>query len=208
MLRPYEPLLSIVPEGWGVIGALGGAAFAVSVGGGVVLPAMLAAAMPAAARFCADPVHGVVCKPRGILAPVDGTVVYRRECHDPVLGREAIRIVIRTSWWGGYCLRAPIAGEVMALPRSGESGSDGAVSRIRSEEDQDVVMRVISGSLLGARPVMVSVGERVGQGRRCGLRRLAREIEIMIPAGSRVDVQLGERVRSGETLLATMLRKS
>ena len=204
MLRPYEPLLSIVPEGWGVISALGGAAFAMSLGGAVVLPAMLAAAMPAAARFYADTAHGVVCKPRGILAPVDGTVVYRRECHDPVLGREAIRIVLRTSWWGGYCVRAPIAGEIVPLPRGTESG----VSRIRSEDGQDVVMRASRGSLLGARPVMVAVGERVGQGRRCGLRRLAREIEIMIPAGSRMDVQLGERVRSGETLLATMLRKT
>ena len=208
MLRPYEPLLSIVPEGWGVIGALGGAAFAMSVGGAVVLPAMLAAAMPAAARFYADPVHGVVCKPRGILAPVDGTVVYRRECHDPVLGREAIRIVLRTSWWGGYCVRAPMAGEVMPLPRRSDGGSGSGISRIRSEDGQDLLMRAVRGSLLGARPVMVAVGDRVGQGRRCGLRRLAREIEIMIPAGSRVDVQLGERVRSGETLLATMLRKA
>jgi phosphatidylserine decarboxylase len=55
---------------------------------------------------------------------------------------------------------------------------------------------------------MVGVGERVGQGRRCGLRRLAREIELIVPAGWRVDVQLGQRVRSGQTLLATMLRKS
>lgn len=204
MLRPYEPLLSIVPEGWGVIGTLGASAALLSLGGAVVVPAMLAAAMPAAAGFWADPRHGIACKPRGVLAPVDGIVVHRRECHDPVLGREAIRIAIRTAWWGGYCLRAPIAGEVVALP----VGITERASRIRADEGQDVVLRATRGGLLGARPVMAEVGDRLGQGRRCGLRRMAREIELLIPAGSRVEVQIGQRVRSGETLLATMLRKS
>lgn len=204
MLRPYEPLLSIVPEGWGVISALGSTALLLVAGGAVVAPAMLAAALPAAARFWADPRHGGVCKPRGILSPVDGTVVHRRECHDPILGREAIRVVIRTALWGGYCLRAPMAGEVVSLPR----GCSESASRIRADDGQDVVLRVTRGSLLGARPVMLAPGERVGQGRRCGLRRLAREIEVLLPAGSRVEVALGSRVRSGETLLATLLRKS
>jgi phosphatidylserine decarboxylase len=206
VLRPYEPLLSIVPEGWGVIGALGGTAVLMLAGGAVLAPAMIAAAlMPAAARFWADPRSGIACKPRGVLAPLDGTVIHRRECHDPILGREAIRIVVRTRFWGPYCLRAPIAGDVMPLPPGVHAPG---VSRIRAEDGQDLLIRVTRGSLLGSRPVMVGVGERVGQGRRCGLRRLAREIELIVPAGWRVDAQLGQRVRSGQTLLATMLRKS
>lgn len=205
MLRPYEPLLSIVPEGWGVIGTLAGAAVLLSAGGAVAASAALAFAVPAAARFWADTRHGVACKPRGVMAPLDGTVIHRRECHDPILGREAIRIVLRTSWWGGYCLRAPIAGEVVALPPTVTAP---ATSRIQGDDGDEVLIRVSRGALLGARPVMVGVGERVGQGRRCGLRRLAREVEVLVPAASRVEVKLGQRVRSGETLLATLLRKA
>lgn len=204
MLRPYEPLLSIAPEGWGLLAAMAGGCLLLSASGALVPSALLAAALPAAARFCADPRHGVACKPRGLLAPVDGYVVHRRECHDEVLGREAIRLTLRTRLWGSYCLRAPIGGMVVALP--GRNRSE--VSRIRTDEGEDVLLRVSRGHLLGAHPVMVPVGERVGQGRRCGLRRLAREIEILLPAGTRVEVRLGQRVRSGETLLATLLRKA
>lgn len=205
MLRPYEPLLSIAPEGWGVVAALGCGSLMLSATGALVPSMLLAATLPLAARFCADPRHGVACKARGVLAPFDGRVIHRRECHDEVLGREAIRLTLRASLWGSYCLRAPIGGTVVAVP--GQRSGTGA-SRIRTDEGEDIVLRVSRGHMLGTRPVMVPVGERVGQGRRCGLRRLAREVEILLPAGSRVEVQLGQRVRSGETLLATLLRKA
>ena len=203
MLRPYEPLLSIVPEGWGVLGALGAGSLLLSAGGAAIPAMLLAAVLPAAARFYADPKHGVACKPRGVLAPLDGVVVFRRECHDPVLGREAIRITLRASVWGSSCVRAPIGGVVAPIP----GDESAAVSRLRTDEGEDILMRVTRGSLLGARPLMLALGERVGQGRRCGLRRMTREMEILLPAGSRVEVALGERVTSGETLLATLLRK-
>lgn len=204
MLRPYQPLMSIVPEGWGVIGALGGGAVLLSLGGALLPSLALLAAMPAAAGFCFDPAHGVSSKPRGILSPVNGTVIHRRECHDPVLGREAIRLVIRTSWWGGYCLRAPISGLVAPLP----ADIARQISRLRSDDGDELLIEAQRGALFGARPVMVPLGERVGQGRRCGLRRLARELVVVIPAGARVEVGLGSRVRSGQTLLATLLRRT
>lgn len=187
-----------------MIGALGSGAVLLSLGGALLPSLALLAAMPAAAGFCFDPTHGVSSKPRGILSPVNGTVVHRRECHDPVLGREAIRLVIRTSWLGGYCLRAPVSALVAPLPADTARG----ISRLRSDDGDEVLIEARRGALFGARPVMVPLGERVGQGRRCGLRRLARELVVVIPAGARVEVALGSRVRSGQTLLATLLRRT
>lgn len=212
-MRPYEPLLNIVPEGWGVIAALGGGAVLLAATAAASTAATLVAlTMLVAARFYGDWRHGGACKPRGVLSPVDGRVIHRREGHDPVLGREAIRIVIAVSWSGGYCLRAPIAGAVSAPP----GAFCPRTSRIRTEEGEDIIVRAPSsgrfggwlGRLTGARPMMLNVGQRVGQGRRCGLRRMAREIEVLVPAGARIEVEPGQRVRSGETLLATLLRKS
>ena len=55
MLRPYEPLMSIVPEGWGVIGALGGAAVGAATGGSVLGGAAVGGAAGAATGALTSP---------------------------------------------------------------------------------------------------------------------------------------------------------
>lgn len=200
----YKPLMSIAPEGWVVILVLAiGAESAYQHGSSMVAACLLALLVPAAIFF-RDVNHSVPGRAKAVLAPADAIVVHRRECFDPLLEREAIRITLRLDWWGAYCLRAPIEGDVYSLP----ANPRGAVSRIHTDEGEDIVVQVVRGTLFGARPVMVPYGERVGQGRRCGVRRLAREIDLLLPPGARVEVSLGQRVRSGQTPIATLLRRT
>lgn len=195
--------MSLVPEGWVVI------LLTVVVGeffyrSGLPLPALLCVALlPALGMFFYEPSRVVPSKPRGLLAPVDGIIVHRRECHDPVLEREAIRVLIHVDFWGAYCLRAPLEGEVLAVP----AWPNRSLSLIRTDEGDEVILRPSRGAMFGARPVWLPFGERVGQGRRCGVRRLVREMELLLPAHVRVEVELGQRVRAGETLIATILRR-
>lgn len=204
MLRPYRPLVLFVAEAWVVLIAIASIAILLLRSGADLL-ALLAVLLAGALIFLfADTDRDVNCKSRDILAPLDGTVIQRRECHDPILAREAIRIVLRVSPFGGYCLRAPVEAEVISIP-DGEGPN--RASRLLSDEGEDVILRVVRGALFGSAPVLTPLGERVGQGRRCGLRRLARELEILVPAGVRVEVAVGQKVRSGQTVLATLLRK-
>lgn len=203
MRRAFSPLMSLVPEAWVSM-------LAVLVFGELfyrtgypVLALMAAALLPVMLVFFYEPGRVVPSKPRGILAPVDGVVVHRRECYDPVLHREAIRVLIRVDVWGAYCLRAPLEGVVNAVP----GRPNRKLSLIRTDEGDEVVVRPSRGSMFGARPVWVTFGERVGQGRRCGVRRGALEIEMLLPPTVRVEVELGRRVKAGESLIATILRK-
>ena len=156
-----------------------------------------------AAVFFHDAPRNCVAKPLGVLAPLDGTVVFRRECHDPYLAREAIRIGIQVPWFSNYLLRAPVEGEVQALDREPHG-----VSCLMTDEGEAIVLVVGSGLMLDARPISTGYGERLGQGRACGTRRLIRRLDIYVPAGCRVEVALGQTVRCGETVLATLLRRS
>ncbi len=146
--------------------------------------------------------------PLGLLAPADGQVIHLRECHDPYLDRAAIRLSIAISPVGVYYLRAPTEGTLMELRSCRQCGSIDQASWIRTDEFDDVVLVVRRGSLLGQRPCDAGFGQRLGQGRRCGGRRLARVLDVYIPARCRVDVRLGDKVRAGTDVIATMVHNS
>ena len=203
MRSAYAPILRIAPEGWLLIVLLLLAAFLAIESGAPLLAAFLALPAPLVARYTRDLDRHSPAKPRGVLAPVDGRVCFRRECHDPWLGREAIRLGIAVAPWSSYLLRAPVEGEVHSVP-----GAPRSVSRIRTDEGEDILIVVARGWLFGARPVWLPFGERLGQGKPCGLRRLALQIDVYLPAGSRVEVAPDQTIRCGETVLATLLRRT
>ena len=197
------PILRIAPEGWVFLCLLLLAAlWAVLLESGWLL-VLCAVLILVLARFFHDAPRSTPAKPLGILAPADGVVSFRRECHDPYLQREAIRIGITVPLFSNYLLRAPIEGVVIAI-----EGAARPVSCLRSDEGDAILIVCARGSLLGMRPVWTSFGRRVGQGRSCGARRLARVIDVYLPADCRVEVQLGQSVRCGETPLATLLRRN
>ncbi len=144
-------------------------------------------------------------QPLGLVAPVDGEIIHRRECHDPYLDRAAIRLSIAVRRWGVYYLRAPTEGTLQELKLGRQRPHASQASWIRTDEGDDIILVVSEGSLLGQRPCAAEFGQRVGQGRRCGMRRLARRLDVYIPSSCRVDVEMGEKVRAGSDVLATMV---
>jgi len=197
------PILRIAAEGWAFLLLLALLAVSAAMGGQWWLLALSLGLFVAGALFFHDAPRSAPAKPLGILAPGDGVVSYRRECHDPYLAREAIRIGITVPFFANYLLRAPVEGEVTALPTAPR-----CVSCIRTDEGEPILIVARRGWLLGARPVWAGFGDRIGQGRICGARRLCRVIDVLLPADCRVEVQLGQTVRCGETVLATLLRRS
>jgi phosphatidylserine decarboxylase len=197
------PILRIAPEGWVFLLALGAMALLALSSQAWFLLVCCVLLSIVFALFFHDSPRNTPAKPLGILSPVDGTVSYRRECHDPYLVREAIRIGITVPFFSNYLLRAPVEGEMTAI-----DGTPRRVSCLRTDEGESILLVVARGSLLGARPIWAAFGDRLGQGRICGVRRLARVIDVYLPADCRVEVQLGQPIRCGETVLATLLRRN
>ena len=197
------PILRIAAEGWVFLLGLSLAALWAVLGEHWLLLLVSLVLFVLAGLFFHDTPRNTPAKPLGILSPCDGVVSFRRECHDPYLAREAIRIGISLPLFSNYLLRAPVEGEVTAL----EDAPRG-VSCIRTDEGESILIAVSRGSLFGARPVWADFGDRVGQGRISGARRLARVIDVYLPIDCRVEVRLGQTLRCGETVLATLLRRS
>lgn len=199
--------LHIAREGWPVIvlaAVLGGAAY-VSLVWWAALPFVLVAGFLAA--YFHDGGRHAPAEPLAVVTPVDGRVTHRRECYDPFLDREAVRVSLAVAPFGPYFLRAPVEGTVLEIPADAWPEFAGTASWIRTDEGDDIVVAVSEGAMFGARPCQSRYGERVGQGRRCGMRRLARRVDLYLPAETRVEVALQDSVVAGCSALATLMHK-
>ncbi|ROO27828.1 hypothetical protein SAOR_06985 [Salinisphaera orenii MK-B5] len=202
-----KTLFHIVPEGWAVLTGLAVACALVNALFGVWAALPLAAAVLFSILYFRDAPRNVPAEPLAVIAPVDGTVVHRREGYDPFLDREAVKLSLRVDVFGAYFMRSPVEGTVLEVTGEAVDTLDGVVSRIRTDEGDELVIVIQHGSLFGTRPCRSNYGERVGQGRCCGMRRLARRVDLYLPVNSRVEVELGDHVRAGACVLAKLVHK-
>lgn len=200
--------LHIAREGWPLIlllAAGGVSAYAYGPLWSVLPFAVLTAFL---LPFFHDGERDTPAEPLAVVAPADGRVVDRRECRDPFLDRDAVCLSIRVAPFGQYFLRAPVEGTVLELTSDAASGFGGTASWIRTDEGDDVVVAISRGAMFGARPCLAGYGERVGQGRRCGVRRLAHRMDIYLPVNTRTEVDAAQKVAAGCCTLATLVHKT
>ncbi|RJS93758.1 hypothetical protein [Salinisphaera sp. Q1T1-3] len=202
-----KTLLHIVPEGWLILAGLLVALVVFNAWLGVLAGIPAAALIVAATAYFRDAPRDVPAEPLAVIAPVDGVIRHRRECYDPYLDREAIKLSIDVDFFGAYLLRSPVEGTVLELPGETIAELGGTASWIRTDEGDELIMAVRDGALFGQRPCRSNYGERVGQGRCCGNRRLTRRIDLFLPMNSRVEVELGDHVRAGACVLAKLVHK-
>jgi len=167
-----------------------------------------------------DPERRVPPLPLAVISPVDGTVVFVKQGRDPYMDRQAVRIRIQIHHLGIFGLRSPVEGKLLQqwLFKSGE-GSDAPhlehvgsnddarhyVMWIQTDEQDDVILILEIANSWQKPQCYVHVGERIGQGQRCGRTRFGGYVEIFMPANVRLDVGHGDRVSAGVSVLATMM---
>jgi phosphatidylserine decarboxylase len=117
-------------------------------------------------------------------------------------------------------LRSPVEGKVMdfwtsAQPcnRPGTVGSTGFSPNcysvwVRTDEADDIVFTVSSLRPISRFKLYYAPGERVGIGQRIGFIYFGDIVEVFMPPESRVQVNPGESVESGCTVLGHLVRES
>lgn len=153
-----------------------------------VIPALLL--LIAILKF-RDPPRDVPADPLGVVSPVDGKVCAVEQAED------GLRVLIRIAPFGAYLLRSPTEGKV--LESGAERGGHGM--RIRTDEGDEVLLRLRGPQWLP--PAAANdYGERVGQGQRCGVLRMASTAEIWLPLDAALTVAVDAEVTAGESVLA------
>ena len=157
-----------------------------------------------------DPDREIPSDPLAVVSPGYGVVTLIEEAIDVRLNRKAIRIQVTMRPFDVYSLRAPVEGKVMehwcSKPDKNESCRH-VDFHLKTDEGDNVVTAVRLKDIIPKFHFYMHLGERVGQGQRCGYLYFGGLIDIFIPLESKVMVEEGQYVKSGSTVLAQLIHR-
>jgi phosphatidylserine decarboxylase len=133
----------------------------------------------------------------------DGRVTSVCLTHDPYLNRRAIRVAIQMNPYGVFATRSPVDGKVLDPPNEPPGVPHGVW--LRTNEGDDIVLVMYRGRLYSTPRCYVRIGERVGQGQRCGFIHLGGVVELYLPETSRTLATAGDWVRGGSDVIAKLI---
>ena len=152
-----------------------------------------------------DPEREIPSQPMAVVSPADGKVTSVTAIRDPYLDRDSIRVTLQMNPYGVFTTRSPVEGKVLQPPHTPEDTRLPHGVWLQTDEGDDVVMVMMRGRLHTAPRCYIRIGERIGQGKRCGFVHLGGQVDVYLPERSRLAVDVGDWVRSGSDVIATLV---
>ncbi|MBM4383606.1 MAG: phosphatidylserine decarboxylase family protein [Deltaproteobacteria bacterium] len=151
-----------------------------------------------------------------VASPADGRIIDVAEI-EVAPGEKKLRIAIFLSVFNVHVNRAPLAGRVVAIERTGTKflaafnpDAEGLNVRLDVTLETASGVRVRFAQITGliARRIIchTRVGDWLDKGARYGLIRFGSRCDVVLPLGSVPRVAKGERVRGGSSVLAELPR--
>lgn len=149
-----------------------------------------------------------------LLSPADGRVVAieRQEAREFLSG-PIWRIAIFLSLFDVHVVRAPLGGRVSyfryqkgrftpAGRRDAGRCNEQVLMGISAEEGE-VLVQLIAGAVARRVVCYPREGWQVERGQKIGIIKFGSRVELVLPATATLQVQLGQKVRGGETIIAS-----
>jgi phosphatidylserine decarboxylase len=167
--------------------------------------------------FFRDPDATVPTDPEAILAPAHGTVdVIDDTVEKSFMGGRCQRISIFLSLFDVHVQNAPVAGKVAVLRHCpgqflnamrkdcGDFNENVLIGFESSEmPGERIALRLIAGVLARRIVPWVKEGDVTARGERTSLIQFGSRVDLYLPLAVKVLVQLGDKVKGGETVVAT-----
>ncbi len=159
-----------------------------------------------------DPYRRLPAEPLGLVSPVDGTVILAEPHPDPFLGRDAYLFRIAMSLTDVFSIRSVTEGKIIQQWLDPEDNDDARslahAIQIKTDENDDIMLVVRPGRFFKQLSCDAVIGQRVGQGYRCGMIPFGACVDVYVPAECTIHVKTGDQVEGGTSLLASLQHHS
>ena len=160
------------------------------------------------AWFYRDPHRALPSDPLGLVSPVNGTVIIAEAHPDPFLGRDAFLFRISISLTDIFSIRSVVEGKIIQQWLDPEDDDDerslAHAIQIKTDENDDIMIVLRPGRFFKKLSCDAVIGQRIGQGHRCGIIPFGSCVDVYVPASSSIKVNVGDRVEAGTTRLASL----
>ena len=149
----------------------------------------------------------------GIIAPADGKVVVIEEITDTeYFNDKRLQVSIFMSPANVHVNRNPVSGEVVYNqyhkgkylvawhPKSSTENERHSV--VIKKEDKEVLVKQIAGALAKRIVNYLQVGQKVSQTEEMGFIKFGSRVDLLLPVGTKVKVELNQVVKGGVTVIA------
>ncbi len=168
--------------------------------------------------FFRDPDRSAVPDLNSFYAPADGKVIQIRETfEDELLKEQMIEVSIFMNAFNVHVNRVPCEGTVkevkyypgrfMAAFKEEASKANEHINMVMECTHGNVMMRQVAGLLARRAVCRVKPGDALDQGDRYGIIKFSSRVDLFLPIDTDVKVQLGDRVKAGETLIGKVRSK-
>jgi phosphatidylserine decarboxylase len=166
--------------------------------------------------FFRDPQRAIPAEPGLIVSPADGKVTDVSSVQ--LEGRPCTRVSIFLNVFDVHVNRSPIAGVIrdVVYKRGQFANAMDEVSAELNEQNvvtvegdgYTLVFKQIAGLI--ARRIVFNrkAGDRVARGERVGLIKFGSRTDVIFPAAAQVNVKVGDRVKGGSSIVATLKNAS
>ena len=165
-------------------------------------------------RFFRNPLRKITVAPKSVLSPADGTIVAIEETTENEYFKDKrLQVSVFMSIYNVHINWIPVPGEVtyfkhhkghfMAayLPKS-STLNERATTVIRMADGTEVLVRQIAGAVAKRIITYSTVGKQVTQQDELGFIRFGSRVDLYLPVGTKVNVELRQEVIGSQTILA------
>ena len=166
-------------------------------------------------QFFRNPKRNTSLNDKTVVAPVDGKVVVIEEVFEKEYFKDQrLQVSIFMSPINVHVTRHPIGGKVSFSkyhpgkylvawhPKASEENERTTV--VVKNEGVEVLYRQIAGALAKRIVNYAKEGEMVVQGSDSGFIKFGSRVDVYLPIGTKVDVSLNQKVKGGESIIATI----
>lgn len=167
-------------------------------------------------QFFRHPKRSTPVNPDHIIAPADGKVVVIENVKENEYynGEERIQVSIFMSPFNVHVNRYPMAGEVKYVkyhpglylvawhPKSSTDNERTTVV-VQDDKNRSILFRQIAGALARRIVYYAKQGDKATQGAEFGFIKFGSRVDMFLPVGTEINVQLNQVVRGGESVIAT-----